>query len=137
MLMRLSRNGFVRQFGPFTYVFDRLAAFDETFRDAEPFFRGLSRQPREREEIFRETLAAFDGADEAEVRRDFDGLYAPLVAAGVVLEGDTPAALDAGERRFSYDDPDPKTTPPAPLSAAERERLPQKVLGDWFEQNTK
>ena len=132
MLMRLSRNGFVRQFGPFTYVFDRLAAFDETFRDAEPFFRGLSREPREKEALVRETLAAFDGADEVEVRRDFDGLFAPLVAAGVVLAGETPAELDAGERRFSYDDPDPKTAPPAPLSAAEKEKLPQKVLGDWF-----
>jgi len=131
--MRLSRNGFLRQYGPFTYVFDRLEAFDEMYRDAEPFFRGLSREPREKEEIVRETLAAFDGADEAEVRRDFDELYEPLLAAGVVLAGDAAAAPDASDRRFSYDAPNPKTSPDeAVLSAADKARLPQNVLGDWF-----
>ena len=133
MLMRLSRNGFLRQYGPFTYVFDRLAAFDEMVRDAEPFFRGLSREPREKEALVRETLAAFDGADEAEVRRDFDELYAPLLDSGVVVAGDAAARPDACDRRFSYDAPDPKTAPDdAVLSAADKARLPQNVLGEWF-----
>ena len=51
MLMRLSKNTFVRQFGPFTYVIGRINAFDQMFRDAEPFFRWLTREPIEKDEL--------------------------------------------------------------------------------------
>ena len=34
MLMRLSKNTFVRQYGPFTYVLGRIRSYDQMFADA-------------------------------------------------------------------------------------------------------
>ena len=48
MLYRLSKNTFVRQFGPFTYVLGRIKSFDQTFTDAEVFFRWITREPRDK-----------------------------------------------------------------------------------------
>ena len=71
MLMRLSKNTFVRQFGPFTYVIGRINAFDQMFRDAEPFFRWLTREPIEKGELLKRICSVYTGADEQEIRSDF------------------------------------------------------------------
>ena len=44
MLLRLSKNAFVRQYGPFTYVLERIHAYDEMFVDAEVFMRWITRK---------------------------------------------------------------------------------------------
>ena len=137
MLMRLSKNAFVRQFGPFTYVMERIRSFDQMYRDAEPFFRWITREPMERDEIVRRVCGVYVGADDTEIARDFEAFMAPLVAAKVVLTGETAAALDAADPDFSYDVENPKTMDThRPVESLEAfERLPQKVLGDWFREN--
>jgi len=134
MLMRLSKNAFVRQFGPFTYVKERVRAFDQMFRDAEPFFRWITREPMEHDEIVRRICSVYEGADAEEVARDFNEFMTPLIAAKVVLTGGTSAELDAAEESFSYDVANPKTMDThRPVASKEAfETLPQKVLGDWF-----
>ena len=37
MLLRLSKNAFVRQYGDFTYVLERVKCYDQMFKDAEVF----------------------------------------------------------------------------------------------------
>ena len=56
MLYRLSKNTFVRQFGPFTYVLGRIRSYDQVFADAEVFFRWITREPREKAEILEKTF---------------------------------------------------------------------------------
>ena len=50
-LLRLSKNAFVRQYGPFTYVLERIRSRDEMFMDAEPFMRWITREARKKGEI--------------------------------------------------------------------------------------
>ncbi len=135
MLMRLSKNAFVRQFGPFTYVIERIRSFDQMFRDAEPFFRWITRVPMEHDEIVRRVCDVYVGADNEEIARDFDAFMKPLITAGVVVTGKTMEDLESSEVDFSYDVDDPKTMDvhPPVSSVEEFEYLPQKMLADWFE----
>ena len=137
MLMRLSKNTFVRQFGPFTYVIGRIKAFDQMYRDAEPFFRWLTRKPIEKDELLKNTCSVFAGVDEQEIRTDFDAFMAPLIAEKIVLCGESANELDAQEEFFSYDVEQPKTMDThVPVASKEAfETLPQKVLGDWFREH--
>ena len=43
MLLRLSKNAFVRQYGDFTYVLERVKCYDQVFKDAEVFMRWITR----------------------------------------------------------------------------------------------
>ena len=133
MLIRLSKNTFVRQFGPFTYVLGRIKAFDQMYRDAEPFFRWLTREPIEKDELIKRICSAYDGADEQVVRSDFDALMRPLISDRIVLCGDSASELDEVEESFSYDVDKPKTMDThVPIASKEAfEALPQKVLSDW------
>ena len=45
MLLRLSKNVFVRQYGDFTYVLERVKCYDQMFKDAEVFMRWITRVP--------------------------------------------------------------------------------------------
>ena len=63
MLIRLSKNTFVRQFGPFTYVLGRIRSYDQMFTDAEVFFRWIGREPMEKSEILANICAVYAGAD--------------------------------------------------------------------------
>ena len=51
MLIRLSKNAYVRQYGPFSYVIERIRNFDQVYLDAEVFFRWLTREPMEIAEV--------------------------------------------------------------------------------------
>ena len=137
MLLRLSKNTFVRQFGPFTYVIGRIKAFDQMYRDAEPFFRWLTRKPIEKEALLKNIYSVYVGADKDEIRNDFDAFMAPLIAEKIVLCGETANELDAQEEFFSYDVDKPKTMDThMPVASKEAfEMLPQKVLGDWFREH--
>jgi len=136
MLLRLSKNAFVRQYGDFTYVIGRITSFDQMFAHAEPFFRWITREPIGKAELLRNLCALFVGADEAQIAADFDEFLAPLLAAKVVLAGETPAELDAQEEYFSYDVDDPKTAhDDRPVTREEADFMPQSVLGKYFEEH--
>lgn len=134
MLMRLSKNSFVRQFGPFTYVLGRIRSFDQMFMDAEVFFRWLMREPLEKAEILENICAVYTDADPLEIAADFDEFFAPLIDEKIVLCGETPAALDAQEESFSYDVENPKTMDTHGIAPKDMPDgpVPQKVLERWL-----
>lgn len=133
-LLRLSKNAFVRQYGPFTYVLERIKSRDEMFMDAEPFLRWITREAREKEEIVDRIFGLFIGVDRETIERDFEEFIAPLVADGVVLEGESEAELAAKDPVFSYDVEKPKTMDTHFIDPAERPEgeVPQDVLDAWF-----
>ena len=136
MLIRLSKNTFVRNYGNFTYVFHKLNAYDEMFDGAEVFMRWITREPREKSEILKNIRGVFPEADPVEIAADFDEFIAPMIAAGAVLAGNTPAELDAQEVSFRYDMPAPKTErDTTPVTKEEAERMPQTVLKKYFEEH--
>ena len=133
MLIRLSKNTFVRNYGNFTYVFHKLNAYDEMFDGAEVFMRWITREPHEKSEILKNICNVYTGADPAEIAADFEEFLAPLIASKVVLAGNTPEELSAQEIAFTYDCDDPKTLKDTQIvSREESEMLSQNVLGEYF-----
>ena len=109
MLLRLSKNAFVRQYGDFTYVLERVKCYDQMFKDAEVFMRWITRVPMEKSEILKNICSVYVGADENEIAQDFDEFIAPLIDEKVILSGKTVDDIASQEISFSYDVENPKT----------------------------
>lgn len=134
MLLKLSKNTFVRQFGDFTYIMSRIASYDEMFEGAEIFMRWITREPMEKDEIIKNICQVYEGTDPTEIAADFEEFIAPMLAGKVIFAGNTPEELDAQEEYFSYDVDDPKTLEDNQMiTQEEAELLPQNVLGKYFE----
>lgn len=137
MLMRLSKNAFVRQYGKYTYVLSRISLYDEVFEDAEVFFRWLNRTPIDREVLLTRIIEAYQDASEHDIRNDFDELFSALIAERVVVVGETSEELDLSDESFSYDVENPKTMNVGAVSqqiSADVE-TPQDVLKKYFEKH--
>ena len=80
MLLKLSKNAFVRQYGNFTYVIERIKNFDRVYSDAEVFFRWITRTPLEKAEILKRICEIYSGANCAEIERDFDEFVDGLIS---------------------------------------------------------
>ena len=134
MLMRLSKNAYVRQYGPFTYVLERIRNFDQMFSDAEVFMRWIGREPRERGEILDNICRVYVDADRAIIEHDFDEFIAPLIDEKVVLVGESAAELDAQEVSFSYEVDNPKTMDTHYIKPEDMPEgaIPQDVLSKYF-----
>ena len=136
MLLRLSKNTFVRQYGNFTYLIGRIKSYDQMFCDAEVFFRWITREPMEKTEIIRNICSVYAEADPIEITRDFEEFIRPLLKAKVILAGNSIAELDAQEESFTYDCADPKTLKDTVLiSKEEADFMPQAVLGEYFDKH--
>ena len=136
MLIRLSKNTFVRNYGDFTYVFNKLNNCDEIFDGAVIFMRWITREPREKAEILENIRSFYGDAAPGEIADDFEEFLASLLASGAVLSGNTPAELDAQEISFSYGMKDPKTERvSAPAYREGNAPLTQSVLKQYFEEH--
>lgn len=108
-LIRLSQNAFVRQYGPYTHLFNQLTKSDLDLKDAEPFLRFVGRTPIAVDDAVAKIAALFVDADPAQVGRDFAELLQPLVEEGFVVEGTTPEELNRKDPSFTYDVEAPST----------------------------
>ncbi len=109
MLLRLSKNAFVRQYGEFTYVLERISPYDEVFINAEVFMRWIGRTAVPRDEILSKICEVYSGTDPQLIAADFDEFLGPLIKEKVVLCGESEAEIAAQEISFSYDAENPKT----------------------------
>ena len=87
MLYKLSRNTFLRDYGPYTYIQNIRSGADVMFKDATCFFRWLTRTPIDKDEILCKLSSEHD-ISAAEVENDLDSLLDPLIVQGWVLAGD-------------------------------------------------
>lgn len=134
MLLRLSKNAFVRQYGPFTYILNRINAYDEMFTDAEVFMRWITRTPRSFHEILGNICNVYTGADQRVIAQDFNEFIAPLVQEKVVLTGETAAELDTKDESFSYEVENPKTMDTHFINPDDMPKgtIPQELLEEYF-----
>lgn len=134
MLLRLSKNAYVRQYGPFTYVLERIRAYDEMFTDAEVFMRWITREALPKEQIVANICGVYSGTDPKIIAADFDEFLVSLVAEKVVLVGESEAEIVTQEESFSYDVDDPKTmnTHFIKLEDMPKGAIPQDVLERYF-----
>lgn len=134
MLIRLSKNAYVRQFGSFTYVIERIKSFDQVYVDAEVFFRWLTRKPIGLEAVKANICEVYSGADPEAIKRDFDEFIAPLVEAGVLIIGESEEELCRKDPSFSYDVENPKTMDTHYIRPEDMPTgaVPQEVLEKYF-----
>ena len=109
MFVRLSKNAFVRQYGPYTHIFNQLTKSDLDLKDAAPFLRFVGREPILFADIVSRIAAMFVDVTKDQVRKDFLEILDVLVNGGFVVEGKTPEELDEVDTSFSYDVEAPST----------------------------
>lgn len=133
MLIRLSKNAYVRQYGPFTYVIERIKNFDQVYLDAEVFFRWLTREPMEIAEVLGNICKVYEGADQLQINQDFNEFIVPLIRAGVLVTGKDAEELRKNDPFFSYGVEDPKTMGTHTVQPkADGEVVTQDVLDKYF-----
>ena len=136
MKLCLSRNAYIRQYGAFTYILNRLDNSDQMYCDAEEFTRKLGRTPIEKSEIIQYLHSIYNTTDIETISADFDDFIAPMLASGVLLEGASEEEIRRKDKSFSYSAEHPRTEADhTTISKKEYEQIPQKVLGDYFEAN--
>ena len=134
MLLRLSKNAFVRQYGPFTYIVERIRNFDQVYRDAEVFMRWITRVAAPIEKIISNICNAFPEIPCAQIENDFWEFMSPLMTAKVVVLGETEAEIQSKEESFSYDVADPKTFNLGndEVAHGDEQLITQNVLDEYF-----
>ena len=132
MLIRLSKNTYVRQYGPFTYVFGRLTNFDQVYVNAEVFVRGITRIPKDADEILADIANVYSDVDRNEITNDFYDFVTPLLDSGIFVSGETSEELDKKDESFSYDVEDPKTFNARFDIKLGDATIPQVVLDRYF-----
>lgn len=133
MLIRLSKNAYARQYGPFTYVVERIRNFDQVYMGAEVFFRWLTREPMNVAEVLGNICKVYEGADQLEINHDFNEFIAPLIRAGVLVTGGDEEELCQNDSSFSYDVENPKTMDThAATPRADGEVVSQDFLDQYF-----
>ena len=134
MLLKLSKNAFVRQYGDFTYVVERVKCYDQMFKDAEVFMRWITREPMEKSKILQNIFNVYSDTDEKEIARDFDEFICPLIEEKVILSGETIEELESSEISFSYEVENPKTMDTYYIKPEEMPEgpIPQDLLDKHF-----
>ncbi|MBO5905316.1 MAG: radical SAM protein [Kiritimatiellae bacterium] len=134
MLLKLSKNAFVRQYGDFTYVVERVKCYDQMFKDAEVFMRWITREPMEKSKILQNIFNVYSDTDEKEIARDFDEFICPLIEEKVILSGETIEELESSEISFSYEVENPKTMDTYYIKPEEMPEgpIPQDLLDKYF-----
>lgn len=123
MLIRLSNNCHARQYGPFSHIFNHVNKVDITFKDAEPYFKVLTHEPVDFDEVISRITALYEDVQREVVERDLKRLIQLLSKDGFVVEGAAQAELARKDVGFTYNVEMPSTAPDvAPISEVEGHR---------------
>ena len=135
MFVRLSKNSIVRQLGPYTYILERIDSFDVVFKDADVFFRWITRTPIDKDELVARVCSSYEDEDCDVIKEDFEELLAALLKAHIVVAASTIDGLDLADRDFSYDSESPKTMNIRELDYNPSSRVPTKILDQYYKDN--
>ena len=111
MKIKYSKNAFVRQYGPYTLIYNQLEKCDETYVDAEFFCKFITHQPRLLQDVESDILASYEDSDKAEILSDFREFIAHLKEVGIVVCGEDDEECNANDTNFTYNVPVPNTAP--------------------------
>lgn len=133
MYLKLSKNVYVRNFGDYTYLFDRLNSADRVIANAEVFMRWIGRTPIKQEEVISKICDVYSTTDRKVIEADFAEFLRPLVDAGYVLTAENLGEIEKGERYFDYDAPVVRTKEQTEYLTREQvESTPHIFLGKYF-----
>ena len=111
MLLRQSKNTFIRFIGDKGYITNQMTRHDRNYNETgADFLREISRQPQEIEDIVnRLQLLYGDSVGREELKADFMEFVEDLDKHMFLVSGNTPEELDAKDLDFSYSMENPKT----------------------------
>lgn len=132
MYFKQSRNAFIRQYGPYTYIVNQVSKVDQVFTDAETFTRQIAREPRTVAKAVEALVQAFPGVARETLETDFTAFLRSLAEAGHVVLGESAEELEAKDLDFSYDMEAPWTLPDLGNTPTEEEDKGSQALHDYF-----
>ena len=110
MLIRQSKNTFIRCNQDFGYITNQMTRFDRTYNDTgADFLNELSRKPQKIEDIVNRLLKLYKDIDYDTLFSDFKEFIGDLERSRFVVTGNSPEELDAKDPDFSYSAGNPKT----------------------------
>ena len=109
MLVKLSKGTFVRNYGPYTHIFNQTIRVDETYTNAGNFMKYITRVPSEISSVTQLICSLYDENDRSEIVADFKKFLEHLREVGFVVTGNTTQDIDDVDIGFTYDIEDPST----------------------------
>ncbi len=111
MLVKQSKNSFIRSTERYGYVTNQLTHFDRVYNSTgAEFLRQINRTQKDVDEIVDYLMTIFEGANREEIKADFVDFIQDLAEHHFVLVGETEAELEQKEMTFSYQGNNPLST---------------------------
>ena len=110
MLLRQTKDTFIRHFSNIGYITNQLTKHDLNFNETgADFLNQISREPNDIDTIIYKLLPLYQDISFEELRADFIEFIKDLENSGFVITGNSAGELDAIEPTFSYQMANPKT----------------------------
>lgn len=111
MLVRQTKNTFIRFIGEMGYITNQMTRHDRTYNETgADFLKEISRQPQEVDDIIVRLRKVYnDSVSTEELRADFIEFIKDLDEHLFLVVGETPEELDEKDLNFSYSMENPKT----------------------------
>ncbi len=110
MLIRQSKNAFIRTTDHYGYVSNQLTRHDRVYdENGAMWLRELSREPQNIDDIVKRLMEVYEDADFNTLKADFMEFANALATDKFVVTAETEAELDAKDETFSYKMDNPKT----------------------------
>ena len=110
MLVRLSKNSFVRCTEHYGYITNQLTRYDRTYDETGAIFLShIGRVAKDVDEIVNDLLKIFSGVDAETLKEDFIEFAQSLAKDCFIVMGETEEQLNNKDLDFTYDIDNPKT----------------------------
>lgn len=110
MLLKQSKNSFIRTTERYGYITNQLTRHDRSYDSfGADLLREISREPQEVDDIVNRLLKIYQGVDFDTLKADFMEFAQSLANDHFIVLGETPEELDANDLTFSYSMGNPKT----------------------------
>jgi len=110
MLVRQTKDTFIRKYGDFGYITNQLTKHDRVYDESGvDFLETITRLPGDIDDILKELINSFKDITMDELKKDFLDFIFDLENDWFLVTGDSAEELDFKEPTFSYKSANPKT----------------------------
>lgn len=111
MLVRQTKDTFIRKYGDFGYITNQLTKHDRVYDESVvDFLETITRLPRDIDDILKELMNSFEDITVDELKKDFMDFILDLENDWFLVTGDSVEELDFKEPTFNYKSANPKTS---------------------------
>lgn len=110
MLIRQSKNSFIRCTEHYGYITNQLTRYDRTYDETGAIFlKQITREPKELDAVINDLLKIFSDVDFATLKEDYIEFLNSLAKDCFIVMGDSAEELDSKDIDFTYAIDNPKT----------------------------